>query len=120
MLLFTIISLYQSKRTRTQIIGPLAVLIVFLLGPAICAITLGRGYFITERQYIYYDAHRAVFWLSLINVLPFYLEKIKGKRRQIIAMVILLALWTPFIFSKKALNHIRTVIHNMGVVLTVN
>ncbi len=65
MLFVSITSLYLSKRTQPMIIGPLAVLIVFLMGPVIFMTTLGRGYFFTERQYIYYDAHRAIFWLSL-------------------------------------------------------
>lgn len=112
MLLATIVSLYSSKRTQPMIIGPLAVLIVFLMGPAIFLMTLGRGYFFTERQYIYYDVHRAVFWLSLINVLPFYLEKIKDPKKQAIAMTVIFALWVPFVFPKKTISHIQAVIRN--------
>lgn len=107
MLLLMITLLYQAKQTRPQITGPLAVLIIFLMGPAIFMLTLGRGYFFTERQYIYYDAHRAVFWLSLINVLPCYLEKIKDQRRQLLAMLVILVVWLPFVFSKKNLSRIK-------------
>ncbi len=112
MLLAAIVSLYLSKRTQPMIIGPLAVLIVFLMGPVIFMITLGRGYFFTERQYIYYDAHRAVFWLSLINILPFYLEKIKDPKKQVIVMAVIFALWVPFVFPKKTMFHIQTVVRN--------
>ena len=79
--------------------------------------TMWRGYFFTERQYIYYDVHRAAFLLSLINVLPFYLEKIKDQRKQVFAMAVILALCGSFIFSKKTVSHIREVICNTGVVL---
>jgi len=117
MLLIVIGSLYLTKRTQSMMIGPLSVLIVFLIGPAIFLITIWRGYFFTERQYIYYDVHRAVFLLSLINALPFYLEKIKDQKKLIFAMVVIFALCGSFIFSKKTLSHIREVIHNVGVVL---
>jgi hypothetical protein len=109
MLLVTITSLYLSKRTQPMIIGSLAVLIVFLMGPLICGITLGRGYFFTERQYIYYDANRAIFWLGLINMMPFYLEKIKDHKKQILVMAIIVALSIPFVFLKKTIIYIREV-----------
>ena len=112
MLLAAIASLYLSKPAQPKIIGPLAVLIVFLMGPLIFLMTLERGYFSTERQYIYYDAHRAVFWLSLINALPFYLEKIKDRKKQILSMVVIFALWVPFVFPKKTIFHIREAIRN--------
>jgi len=112
LLIVSIGSLYLSKRTQPMIIGPLAVLIVFLMGPLILLITLGRGYFFTERQYIYYDAHRAVFWLSLINILPFYLEKIKDHKKQIMAMALILALGLPFVFPKKTTLDMQKVIRN--------
>jgi len=78
LLLFSIISLYQSKQTQSMIIGPLAVLIVFLMGPLILMMTLGRGYFFTERQYIYYDAHRAVFLVKSDQCLAILFGKDKG------------------------------------------
>lgn len=109
MLLVAIVSLSFSKRTQPMITGPLAVLIVFLMGPAIFTLTLDRGYFFTERQYIYYDVHRAVFWLAFINFLPFYLEKIKDDRKQFLAMALVFALWMPAVFSKKTIFYIRTV-----------
>ncbi len=112
MLLAAIASLYLSKRTKPMITGPLAVLIVFLMGPLIFLITLGRGYFFTERQYIYYDAHRVVFWLSLINVLPFYLEKIKDRKKQAIAMAVIFTLLVPFVFSKKTMVHIQAAVRS--------
>ncbi len=116
MLLVSIVSLYQSKRTRPMMIGPLAVLIVFLMGPLILLFTLSRGYFYTERQYIYYDANRVVFWLCLINFLPFYLEKIKSHKKQILVMVMIFILWLPFVFPKKTIFHFQKAIHNTMVI----
>jgi hypothetical protein len=112
MLLVSIVALYQSKETRSMIIGPLAVLIVFLMGPLICWTTLSRGYFVTERQYIYYDAHRAVFWLSLINFLPFYLEKIKDQKKKMVVMAIICIFGVLFVFPKKTIFHIQEAIHH--------
>lgn len=112
MLLASIGLLYQAKQAQSMIIGPLAVLIVFLMGPLIVLTTLSRGYFFTERQYIYYDAHRAVFWLSLINLLPFYLEKIKDQKKRVLAMAVIFALCVPFVFPKKTMSHIQEVMRD--------
>ena len=69
-----------------------------------------EGYFVTERQYIYYDADRAIFWLGLINVLPFYFDKIKDQRKQLLVMLLVLACWLPYVFPKKTIDHIRQVV----------
>jgi len=111
LLLACCLSLWFASRTGVMSVGPLAAIIVFLMGPAIVQLTLSKGYFFTERQYIYYDAHRSVFWLSLINILPFYVEKIKDRKKQILAMAVFFLLWTPFIFPKKTIIYIKTVIH---------
>jgi len=91
-----------------------------LMGPLIFLATTGRGYFFTERQYIYYDAHRAVFWLSLINVLPFYLEKVKDRKKQALAMAVILALSVLYVFPKKTIFYIKTVFNHTAVVLRGN
>jgi len=110
MLLVAIGSLCLSKRTLPMTTGPLAVLIVFLMGPLIFWATLSRGYFFTERQYIYYDAHRAVFWLGLINILPFYLEKLKVPKKQLLAMAVIFALSIPYVFPKKTISMTQVVL----------
>ena len=112
--------LYQNKSKRQMMIGPLAVLIVFLMGPLIWKVTLWRGYFFTERQYIYYDLHRAVIWLCLINALPFYLERIKNPKRQILVMCLIFTLSIPFVFSKKTIADLRFTIHHVAVLLHVS
>jgi hypothetical protein len=111
MLLVSAGILWRSKRTQAMVIGPISVLIVLLMGPLILGLTLGRGYFYTERQYIYYDAHHAVFWLSMINCLPFFLEKIKDQKKLAWAMALIFVLWIPFVFTKKTIMSVKEVVH---------
>ena len=117
MMLISIGLLHFSKKTQHMVIGPLSVLIVFLMGPAIFMITRWRGYFFTERQYIYYDIHKAVFLLCLINFLPIYLERTKSFENRIVVKIISLALCYLFVPSKKNVNRFQEMIHNARLVL---
>lgn len=55
----------------------LAMLILYLISPAINYIVLLRGVFFSSRHYIYYDLIYAVFCAALAVALPVFIEKIK-------------------------------------------
>ncbi len=117
LLLLAIGSFGLSGQTRPMSLGPLAVLLVFLMGPLILMMTLSRGYFYTERQYIYYHAHRAVLWLCWINLLPIYLERLKGQGRRMLVMALIFVLSVFFVCTKKTVTYSQMVFQNALMVL---
>ena len=54
--------------TRPYVIPPMSVLLLYLMGPINYKITRYKGFFFTERQYIYYELAIPIFFLTVAYV----------------------------------------------------
>ena len=107
MMLFAAGLFWFNKKERFRSAAPLGVLFVFLAGPVIFWITKNRGYFVTNRQYIYYDAHRAVFVMCCVYLLPLVRDYFKGRARRAAAVILIVVSLLPLVFSRKNINRLQ-------------
>ncbi len=91
----------RKKETRSFAIAPLGFLLIFLAGPLIFKITEARGYFYSDRQYIYYDLGTPIFLLTLAQLIPFYLFREMPKTIFYVMVVVILVMAGSLTFRKK-------------------
>lgn len=98
MMLVGIVLCWIKKENRKYTIAPLGFLLLYLLGPLTFWLTKMKGFFYTDRQYVYYDLTNPVFLLTVLCVLPAYSDIIKKKLYyfSILGVVILIGLSVTF------------------------
>ena len=84
-----LLCLFHKDNRRLAVI-PLAVILLYCMAPFIFFITKMKGFFYTDRQYIYFDLTQVIFLLIVIRTIPAYLQKIKNPGLACVAFVIIL------------------------------
>lgn len=100
---------FVIRENRKYMIAPLSMLFLYFLGPLIYCLTRLKGFFYTERQYIYYDLTNTVFLMTLVQCLPGLLDRLKGKyiRMGVIVLALFIvgaATFRPKLVKKYFLN----------------
>ncbi|MFH1655220.1 MAG: hypothetical protein ABH954_01250 [Candidatus Omnitrophota bacterium] len=101
---FVIVLCFKRKENRKYATAPLAFLILFLLGPLIFWITRLRGFFYSERQFIYYGLTKTVFILTAIKCLPSYVKNIRSKTIVLVVIIIFCVVGAAFTLRPKRLK----------------
>ena len=101
-----------KKETRIIAIVPLGYLLLFLAGPLIFKFTQARGYFYSERQYGYYDLGTAVFLLSAVWLIPYYLRPGLSKQLTVGIFVLIVVVCGSLTFRKKVSRKLGNAVRN--------
>jgi hypothetical protein len=92
---------WLKKENRKFAIAPLGFLFLYLAGPLTFWITKMKGFFYTDRQYVYYDLTNAVFLLTMIQILPSYLNQIRKRAYYYAVVFLCIVIGFSFTFQSK-------------------
>ncbi|MCA9400262.1 MAG: hypothetical protein KC713_01445, partial [Candidatus Omnitrophica bacterium] len=82
---------------RRYAVVPMSFLFLFLLGPVLFQLTKMKGFFYTERQYLYYDLTFPLFILTMFKSLSVYVQdKTRGKAALIMVLTVVMCLTMTF------------------------
>lgn len=101
LMLTVIVCSLIKKETRMIALVPLGYLLLFIAGPLIFKLTQARGYFYSERQYGYYDLGTAIFLLSTVRLIPYYLKPDLSKLVMVGIFVLIVVIGGSLTFRKK-------------------
>lgn len=82
--------------TRPYVIPSMSVLLLYLMGPIIYMITRYKGFFFSNRQYVYYELAIPIFFLTVAYCYPYWRVKKIKLWPKIIMIIFCLLIWKSY------------------------
>ncbi len=101
MMLLLIIACFARKEARHYVVVPAGYLLLFLITPLIFVSIIIKGYFYSDRLFLYLSLTNAIFLVTVIKCLPVYVRDIESKRLIGLIMIAVLILGASFVSRRK-------------------